>query len=251
MSVYIYCGNPKSEGGKRLAEALGVKRLRHTGSTYVPKQGDVVINWGAVKLPSFHPATVVNEDVSVSSNKLSFFKAMPEGITPAWSVSKAGPLWWIEQQGRKAVCRTVLNGSGGKGIVIAKTASEIVDAPLYVEYVNKKDEYRVHVMKGKVIDLQKKARKLSVENPNWEVRNLAGGFIYKRHDISPPKQVLDVALECMKHLPLTFGAVDVIWNAEQERAYVLEVNSAPGLEGQTVTNYANAFKSMLGNTVSI
>jgi glutathione synthase/RimK-type ligase-like ATP-grasp enzyme len=250
MSVYIYCGNPKSEGGKRLAEALGVKRLKHTGSTYVPKQGDVVINWGAVKLPSFHPATVVNEDVSVSSNKLEFFKVMPASICPTWDTSKTNALWWLSL-GHKVVCRTVLNGSGGKGIVIAKTPSELVDAPLFVIYQHKSDEYRVHVMKGKVIDLQKKARKLSVENPNWEVRNLAGGFIYKRHDITPPKQVLDVALECMKHLPLTFGAVDVIWNAEQERAYVLEVNSAPGLEGQTVTNYANAFKSLIGDTVSI
>ena len=39
---------------------------------------------------------------------------------------------------------------------------------------------------------------------------------------------------------LDFGAVDVIYNTHQNKYYVLEVNTAPGLEGQTVTIYANA-----------
>jgi D-alanine-D-alanine ligase-like ATP-grasp enzyme len=41
---------------------------------------------------------------------------------------------------------------------------------------------------------------------------------------------------------LDFGAVDVIWNEKQQRAYVLEVNTAPGLEGQTVDDYARGIK---------
>jgi glutathione synthase/RimK-type ligase-like ATP-grasp enzyme len=40
---------------------------------------------------------------------------------------------------------------------------------------------------------------------------------------------------------LDFGAVDVIWNERQQRAYVLEINSAPGLEGTTIDDYVRYF----------
>ena len=42
-----------------------------------------------------------------------------------------------------------------------------------------------------------------------------------------------------------FGAVDVVWNQQNGQAYVLEINTAPGLAGQTITSYANAFRRFL------
>jgi D-alanine-D-alanine ligase-like ATP-grasp enzyme len=44
---------------------------------------------------------------------------------------------------------------------------------------------------------------------------------------------------------LDFGAVDVIWNAQKEKPYVLEINTAPGLEGQTIADYAAFFSGDL------
>jgi glutathione synthase/RimK-type ligase-like ATP-grasp enzyme len=44
-------------------------------------------------------------------------------------------------------------------------------------------------------------------------------------------------------LGLDFGGVDVIWNERRQMAYVLEVNTACGLEGQTVNDYAEAFRA--------
>jgi D-alanine-D-alanine ligase-like ATP-grasp enzyme len=45
-------------------------------------------------------------------------------------------------------------------------------------------------------------------------------------------------------LELDFGAADVIYNAQQDRAYSLEVNSAPGIMGTTLVNYTNALRSL-------
>ena len=43
---------------------------------------------------------------------------------------------------------------------------------------------------------------------------------------------------------LTFGAIDVIWNEHQQKAFVLEINTAPGIEGTTVEKYAAKFRNL-------
>jgi len=50
-----------------------------------------------------------------------------------------------------------------------------------------------------------------------------------------------VALAAVSALGLDFGAVDIIYNEHENQYYVLEVNTAPGLEGTTVEKYAEAF----------
>ena len=145
------------------------------------------------------------------------------------------------------MCRTKLTGHSGEGIVIATQADELVDAPLYVKYIPKKDEYRVHVFDNRVIDIQKKGRRKDVEEANFQVRNHANGFVYMREGIDPPNAVTDSALQVMQHVSLHFGAVDVIWNEKHKRAVVLEINTAPGLEGSTIHSYANAFNELRGD----
>jgi D-alanine-D-alanine ligase-like ATP-grasp enzyme len=41
---------------------------------------------------------------------------------------------------------------------------------------------------------------------------------------------------------LDFGAVDVIWNEKEDKYYVLEVNTACGLEGTTLDKYVEQFR---------
>ena len=162
------------------------------------------------------------------------------------------PDFWTNQEdipdnAFPVVCRTVLAGHSGDGIVIARTRGELAAASLYVKYVKKQDEYRVHVGRGAepvVIAVQRKARRLGHENPNWEVRNHDNGFVYARDGFVAPTAVIDAAKEAFTVSGLDFGAVDVIYNHQQARAYVLEINTAPGLEGQTVADYVVFFKSL-------
>lgn len=260
-----------SKSARALAEALGGKVLKLVGSTFKPKPDDIVINWGntqptqqvAPNLLAYGSGLpwsgYLNRPwyVQQVSNKLRFFNMMKEAN------NEIIPQFWTDKDSIPVdmypiVCRTVLAGYGGAGIIIANSPSELVDASLYVKYLKKKDEYRVHIGKKQtyvgadftvgpeydyeIIAVQRKARRTDCENPNWQVRNHANGFVYKRNDVSPPPCVLDVASKAFVSSGLDFGAVDVLWNEQQEKAYVLEINTAPGLEGQTVMDYVKFFK---------
>jgi glutathione synthase/RimK-type ligase-like ATP-grasp enzyme len=168
---------------------------------------------------------------------------MTEMYSVPFTSSYDGALHWIEE-GETVVCRTVLNGHSGKGIVIAETVDELVDAPLYTKYIKKKSEWRVHIFNGQVIDIQRKVRNNDVEEVNWRVRNHANGFIYQRNNLAPPDCVLKAAVGAMNLTLLDFGAVDVIYNEHYDKAYVLEINCAPGLEGTTVERYVEAFRAL-------
>jgi D-alanine-D-alanine ligase-like ATP-grasp enzyme len=166
-------------------------------------------------------------------------------VTPDWTESKEEASKWLGE-GVSVVCRTKLNGHSGEGIVIASKQEEIVDAPLYTKYILKKHEYRIHVFNGKVIFQQRKARKKDVadDKVNWKVRNLAGGFIYANQDVNAPDACKQLAIDAVAALELHFGAVDIIWNEKQDKYYVLEINTAPGLTGSTLDAYVEAFNEL-------
>jgi glutathione synthase/RimK-type ligase-like ATP-grasp enzyme len=131
--------------------------------------------------------------------------------------------------------------------VIANNRDELVPAPLYTKYIKKNAEYRVHcgLIDGHyhTIAVQQKRRSRDVpdDEVNWQVRNHHNGFIFARDNVTLPVQALNASFEAFRASGLDFGAVDVIYNERQERAYVLEINTAPGLEGQTLTDYTNFF----------
>lgn len=244
--MYIYSFNPLSKGAKRLAQSLSWKRIKHNNSRFTGRGAPWVLNWGATHYPPTlkHEIRILNapEAVQRVSNKLTFFHDMNGlNITPSSTVFREVAENWIEM-GFLAVERHILNGHGGIGIRIVEKIEDLQDAPLYVQYIPKKEEYRVHIFNGKVIDIQKKVRKQGFPVKNWKVRNYENGFIYKREDINPDPMVFNIALRSIAAIYLLFGAVDVIWNEKQQRAYVLEINTAPGLEGQTVDSYTQAIK---------
>jgi len=242
MYIYSY---KYSEGAKALAKVLGAKMIKHRGSRFKGNSEKTLINWGAFSLSKeLLKCNVLNypDSIREASGKLSFFRTLKEtDLTPKFTESMQTAIEW-QEKGMDVVCRTMLNASGGKGIVIGK----IVKAPLYVQYIPKKSEYRVHFLDDEVIDIQRKAKLNNVDEPNWQVRNLEGGFIYARNNIEVPNAVLICANAVIRSFNLDFGAIDIIYNEKHDRAYALEINTAPGLEGQTVEIYSNAFKEFLG-----
>lgn len=239
-----------SKGASALATALGGKVLKLQGSTFKPRPQDVIINWGNTENMLTGQFTVLNMvNLKMATNKLNFFKLMKEKgrdeIIPQFWTNRSE----IPVDAYPIVCRTVLAGHSGDGIVIASTPDELVDAPLYVQYVKKKDEYRVHIgrkagaLDCEVIAVQRKARRTDTpdDQVNWQVRNHSNGFVFVRGGVNPPQCVLDAAKSALMESNLDFGAIDVIYNDKQGKAYVLEINTAPGLEGQTVTDYASFF----------
>lgn len=251
MSVNIYSHSTGSRGSKALSEALKAKRIRHQNSNYRGGIDKVVINWGSPNLPpEVLKSNVLNfpECVALAINKLDFFNNLRLGDTrtPPFTSNPETAKTWLKE-GKTVVARTMLRASAGRGIVLMNKPEDFVQAQLYTEYVKKADEYRVHVFNGEVLDYQRKARNTEVSDDevNWQIRTHDNGFIYMREGVQPPQDVINQAISAVKDLDLDFGAVDVIWNAKKQEAYVLEVNTAPGLEGTTLQKYTEAFKGVL------
>ena len=117
--------------------------------------------------------------------------------------------------------------------------------PLYVKYVKKRAEYRVHVFSGVAVDVQQKRKRNDTETDS-RIRSFNNGWVYCRDNINPYNAaILDQSIAAVEALGLDFGAVDVIWNDHYQRAYVLEVNTAPGLIGTTLTTYTDAIRGLL------
>lgn len=138
--------------------------------------------------------------------------------------------------------RTLINSTGGKGIIEFESSQEVYPrAPLYTEYIPKKAEYRVHVFNGEVIDIQQKKKKREFEGDrDTRIRNLANGYVYTRENIVPPADLADLAVRAVAACNYSYGAVDVIYNEKQNKCFVLEVNSRPGLMGTTLAKYSEA-----------
>lgn len=251
MNIFPYKAG--SASAKALAEALGVKRIKEKGSKFKGAAHKLIINWGCSKLPEeLLKCRILNspESVSKASCKLASFKAMHEaGVSiPRFTEHREDVLQGMFED-KTIVARTILRGHSGAGIVVIEPGQEVVAAPLYVEYVPKKEEYRIHIFNGEVVDIQRKARKKDVpdDQVNWKVRNLANGFIFARGEEAlgnVPQDVLDQAVKAVAALGLDFGAADVIYNDKQKKAYVLEVNTAPGLSGSTLDGYVERIKVM-------
>ena len=237
-----------SLSGKALAHSLSVLRVR---PTYDAKRRDVIINWG-----NSIPSSILvaphdlnkHQAIALACNKLKTFnKLNGNGFEhiPDYTAHYEEAEHWIVN-GDKVYCRTSLTGHSGSGIVIASDLSELVAAPLYTKATKHKYEFRVHVFKGEVIDVQQKKKRLDFNSPSSGIRNHSNGFIYARADIGIPECVLSASVDAVNHLGLDFGAVDVGYRERDNRAFIFEVNTAPGLTGTTLVKYTQAFNKYLG-----
>lgn len=148
-------------------------------------------------------------------------------------------------QSKQVVARALTSASEGRGISIVPKEELTQVAPLYTEYIPKKKEYRVHVFNNKVIDVQEKRRKSGLDNAEFKVRNTANGYVFCRSNVHPPADLHTTALAAVRSIGRSQGAVDVIWNEKQNKSFALEVNSRPGMAGQTVKLYADAVMEYL------
>jgi glutathione synthase/RimK-type ligase-like ATP-grasp enzyme len=238
----------------------GVRRLfTDERGTLVAKPGHVIINWGSSSAPDrLARATFINkpDKVRVAGNKLYTFQLLEEINNtvgpvdghnfPEFTTNYETACEWVTS-GITVVCRTKLQGHSGAGIVLAAREEDVVqNCPLYVKYIKKAKEFRVHVAFGDVIDVQAKRKRADYEGEtDYAIRNHHTGWVYCREGIEEPADLREQAQRAILTLGLDFGAVDIIYNQHYNRCYVLEVNTAPGLEGTSVTNYANAFMNKL------
>ena len=260
MRPIIYPYKMGSRSARALSSSLkdyDSKLVRHNGRYRNKYPSHTIINWGNSEYPEWYNPTSGSkwlnrpENVAKASDKILCFKELKncDIPTPEWTTDHRVALEW-SKSGHIVYCRTLTRAKGGNGIVIAKKPLELVSAPLYTKYLETRGEYRVHVFKDKVIDYQKKRMKLEVldnDNNNVYIRNVNNGFVFCRNSLDYIEDNKRIAILALSSLSLDFGAIDIIRDIHR-KSFVLEINTAPGLEGQTVNSYANA---IIGETVGV
>jgi hypothetical protein len=259
-----------SESARLLTEALiesGIQTVRRNNRGSNARRNRLepshIINWGCATATSsflrninchttahiFNPTQAVNN----AANKLTFFHHLPRTrfrSTIPWTTSRSEARGWLSH-GDRVYCRTQLRGHSGQGIVVARDNSQLVDAPLYTKGVDTRYEFRLHVVGGVVIDGVRKAFNSDVpeEERNTDIMNHSAGTIFVRAGealrlANLNFDMLEDAVACVRALGLDFGAVDVIQD-RQGNHHILEVNTACGLTGTTLTRYTRALKALV------
>lgn len=248
LYLYPYIGGSASvhELKARMGDDLCV--LRRERSRFRGGPNKLVVNWGASQCPAeVLRCRVVNSpvDVSRASNKLEAFRAMASEeypITVEYTDSREVALRWIAD-GHTVVARTLLSAHEGRGIVLVTRAEELPPGcRLFTKYKKKAREFRVHVFNEYVL-VNEKLKRRGTEH--HMIRNTANGYVFGRNPVDVPITVSQVGRLACERLGLTFGAVDVIYNQREDRSYVLEVNTAPGIETSVADWYVARLREIL------
>lgn len=238
-----------SKSARALAGYLGIKILKHEGSNFVSRENDVVINWGNSSAIDIHlrNAKIINNPNCVydATNKVATLSLLKNsGISvPRYTGDPGEAL----REYKRVFVRQTLTGHSGEGIIVVGSEDVVAlpPAPLYVEGINKKNEYRVIVVGNKVVDIKQK--RLSADAPEDRskfIRNLSNGWIFARDNVEYVEGLNETAINAVEALWLDFGAVDIITD-KNNTLYVLEVNTAFGLEGQTIGLVGDALKDLI------
>lgn len=149
---------------------------------------------------------------------------------------------WLKE-GKTVFARTLTRASEGKGIVVCEPdVQSIPFAKVYTQYRKKKKEFRVHVYKDQVVQvLEKRKRKdFNEENRDTRIRNTANGYVFCSDGVVEPVGIRELALAASKVTSSDFRGVDIGYNEKLNELFVIEVNSAPGIQGTNVDRYIQA-----------
>ena len=251
LKIYPY--KLGSESARDLADALGVKRII-PGGKWRPNRWSIVLNWGSGHMHFqhdrvFNPAA----SVAIAANKLRALARMRNaGVsTVPFTVNGLTAIDWLKA-GEKVIVRHKLSANSGNGIEVIRPSkfkkNTVPNAPLYTKYIKKDREFRIHVFCGQVFDFQEKKRKSGYDfddNPDHAlIRSHLNGWIFCRTGVTCPTTVKNEAISAVEALDLDFGAVDVV--VANGIPYILEVNTAPGLEQTTLNNYVEQIEKYVG-----
>lgn len=244
-----------SLGARTVARACGFRlRSLRPGRLRWPRGLRLQINWGSSQVVTRPDVRLLNPTASVAlaANKLQSLRRMQEAgvsVPPFWERAEE-----VERGDSTIIlARTMLRASGGRGITVVRAGENLPAAPLYTKYIRKEAEYRVHVGSGRVLAVQQK-RMRNGADPDANarlIRNYDNGWIFAVDNVEFATDELrdDVtrqAINAVASLGLDFGAADVIVSrGRNQRAYVLEVNTAPGIESPTVlASYTSYFQGI-------
>lgn len=144
------------------------------------------------------------------------------------------------------VIRTVLNGMGGDGIVLAKSEQEFLPykSCYWSYYYPFKYEVGAHILGGQLAKLFKKIWNGDGTEPEFPIRNLSRGYSFRRVGFKTKFDRLKVYLQDLSNeLGIQFGRADIGWDSNSKTYRAIEINTAPALSNNenTLEMYADFF----------
>lgn len=179
-----------------------------------------------------------------SVNKLEQYVWFEENNIPSleYTHNPAVVPTWLNE-GHVVFGRKYLNASCGKGIVIIEPDDDkqIPLCPVYTKYKKKKREFRVHVFKDHVVSVVEKKRKKEFDGErDTKIRNVANGYVFVQQNVVEPDGLRELALQAAQVSQSDFRGVDIGYNRLKNELFVIEVNSAPGIQGNNINRYLEA-----------
>lgn len=243
--IVLYKRGATGLTGRLLARLLGARAW--SGDSMRDKKGisaamkdGIVIRWGNDQPLSTKASKEINArgSVALARNKRDALNVMAlGGVRVPEFVTSIAP-----KEG--AIGRTIYHQSG-EGLRVFAPGATLRGCAYYLRIVPSIDEFRVHVVGGKIVATQRKVIgdvRQHANAPNADiVRNYDNGWRFVR--IAERRWLNRHALPAIKALALDFGAVDIL-RSRDHSMYVLEVNTAPGLDGTMPERYAEALKTL-------
>lgn len=221
MRLRILTNLLKSKSARLVAEALSNKLGYKVWRGPLVKEGRHHIRYGAAADKLAQYEWFKNHQIS----SLEF------------TTSRAEAKKWAEKE--VVFARKLLGAQEGKGIVVCETPADVPVAPVYTKYLKKKQEFRVHIFKDEVVSVVEKRLRNDWNGPkNARIRNTANGYVFCHQGVVEPEGLRALALAASKVTGSDFKGVDVGYNEKKKHLFVIEVNSAPGIEGTNVELYA-------------
>jgi glutathione synthase/RimK-type ligase-like ATP-grasp enzyme len=213
-----------------LADLIGCKCAKNS----VPSN-EFIINYGQ----SYRKA---NLNANVNFNKVEVQRILEENGIRVPKMIKRGSV--ISKKDYPVLARKNYH-SRGKDIIFIeneKDLNRIIDSiqcDYFVKYIEKKKEYRVHILGNYKTIVNVKIPKKDEEQDDiiWSHDK---GWIHIEYHGEFREKLIKIAKDVLKILKYDFGAVDIILG-EDGCFYVLEINSAPGLEDRKLQIYAEYF----------
>jgi len=245
MSVFLLYHGLTSSTGRELARAMGVE-----SGEVCRNRIETLIRWGSRGAVGYRPTGgVINSRAAIqkASDKraaLEFMRGAGVNVPKGMCIDDARYRWFQWNTG-PLVGRPIQH-QGGSGFHLCLNSADVVravnnGAEYFTEYVPNGEEWRAHIVGGQMVMAQLKCAEPVVSNEYC--RNRENGWALNRRPA--PGWVESIGVQAIRALGLDFGAVDMC-KGNNGQSYVLEVNSAPGLEGDKLMVYARALAGMVG-----
>jgi glutathione synthase/RimK-type ligase-like ATP-grasp enzyme len=252
MTVYIL-GNENNDVDD--SEPTVTKLARQTGFEFLngdvtpqPSPDDILIRYGYTKHPEFdalftrviNPVSALNNSI----NKLLSFRLMQLSNIPIpklyMGTSKQldflTPKNVIRKKDLPVLGRNIRHTRGTDIVMMNKMNDWVKYATsrdFYVQYIPTDIEYRIHVIDGECVRIQKKV--LKPHHTKSFIHNVEHGYKLEdnfKHDLKLERKLADIAIKTAKALLLDFCAIDILVQKKwyTTKIYVLESNTAPHLD---------------------